>query len=140
MRGATIRLNLSAAPAKQMTTIERQFQLVVQLSNRTRERKLKWTMNEDSSVWCDVGQYRLSLDSVARFDHDIDEEVMDISVTIRKNGTPIEKFDDNEIASAATEGLNAYKLLIDTLQMARRQASGADDALDEVIGILGAEQ
>ncbi len=119
------------------TTSEKLRGLVEFLYLKTEESKLDWNLSFDrQSVWSVIGDYRIEIaeDQAESFEKDIRVTVFN------KDGDQVDTFTDTYFSGKmpAKAKFNTYYLLMSTnLETAKRQASGADAAIETILTSLG---
>lgn len=120
--------------------IEKMRSLVDALFARTREKKIKWKPAfSDDAVEAKFGNLGIRLHN--RYDPDADDHYVEILV-LNKYGVQVDNILPATLAPAQTP-FNEFPLywqLMDQLYaLASRQAHGADQAIDDILGALLAE-
>ena len=109
--------------------------LVELLYRKTLERNINWTINDEGQIYATIAErsvfiyYRLSGEG---------EDLVVFNI-FGKDGKLTDSFNDETISYDKTVPLgfdNWYLLCAALLEMGKRQASGADDALDAMIDEL----
>jgi len=119
------------------TTTEKLRGLVEFLYLKTEESALDWNLSSDrQSVWSPIGDYRIELseDQAESFEKDVRVTVFN------KDGDQIDTFTDTYFSGMipTKAKFNTYYLLMSTnLETAKRQASGADAAIEKILNSLG---
>lgn len=110
-----------------MNSLEQQMALVDKLANLTREGRLDWRADEDGEPFAELGAYFINLKEGRNANGSTTYRV----IIEDKEVKTVDAFDDEDID--ATAGGKYYVLLKKTINMARRKAKGADQALDEIL-------
>ncbi len=114
------------------TTGERYAMVIEELYELTLAKKIEWEIDSDNEVKCALSKYFISLDQTEDA-----EGAPYISVKIRDGqGSIIDRFNDNDLANQRPNiaGKTSYwQIMLDLIHQAGRQATGADDALDQII-------
>lgn len=116
------------------TTVEKYRLLVERLYTRTINKKLSWERDDDETLNYFISDKTVELSYGENF-----EEETIIIIKIYKNGDVIEKFDDETLKGPKPRvgGFESYwSLLANLFDTAKRQATGADDALDSLLDEL----
>lgn len=111
--------------------------LVEVLYARTDQNTIAWQISEDKeTVWSVIGDHKIELNEEQR-----DRFEVDIRVTVfDKNGNQIDTFADNYFGGLSPKSGNFssyFNLMSTLLEMAKRQASGADAAIVNILKALG---
>jgi hypothetical protein len=119
------------------TTSEKLRGLVESLYLQTDSGKIDWNLSTDrQSVWAKIGSYRIEA-----ADDQIEGFEQDIRITVfSEEGDQIDTFSDSYFRGLipSNSQFNSYYSLMATfLEMARRQASGADAAIEMILKTLG---
>lgn len=113
---------------------EKYVQLVIRLQQGTEQRKIPWEIESDNAVRTTIAGFVIK---IAHYEAQADAEALDYFVFIEDEiGNRIDSFVDTDLHRFATESFHAYRELDETYQRARRQALGADVALDAILEAL----
>jgi len=118
------------------TTLEKLRGLVESLCTRTQTGTLTWIEAEGGGIYVQIGSALIILNDEpgSNFENDI-------RVSIYSDGNKIDSFTDTIFSGHSptlTSASSYYQLLSDTLSMGRRQASGAEMVLDQLLKDLEA--
>lgn len=119
------------------TTMDKLRGLVEHLYHATEGTKLEWNLTGDQeTVWTSVGTFRVELSN-----ENTDNFERDIRVTVfNQSGDQVDTFSDSYFQGVkpVTVNLNGYYSVMSILlEMAKRQASGADAAIEAILAALG---
>ena len=119
-----------------MTITDKYQKLVVLLHARSLERKLNWQFDETRGVWAQIGSRYVQL-SGSRNEND---EPVEIVTILNSDWHVIETFNDEIFDRLQAPGvgqyMNFYQLMAALRSFATRTATGADDAIDELLDEL----
>lgn len=117
-------------------TTQRQAKLAQRLYDMTKTKKINWKYDVfDDSVVAEFSKYKVSME-----DGRDSEGSPFITITIFSlSDDEIDKFNDEDLKNISTsdpEYPSFWKLMSQTLNLAKRQARGADDAIDDILDEL----
>jgi hypothetical protein len=102
----------------------------------TKDKKIKWKYDPfDDNVTAAVSSYKVKLEE----GRDSEGSPLLIITIVSTNGDEIDRFDDEDLKDFKTsdpEHTSYWKLMSRTLHLAKRQARGADDAIDDILDDL----
>ena len=108
--------------------------------------KLEWEVTATSGVYqASFANYSINISKQQSQEPHAPEEAEDIRISVLDDeGTELESFLDVDLPSAMFEEFaepetNAYRIMSDTYDSARRYALGSEKAIDEIILDLGDE-
>jgi hypothetical protein len=121
------------------TTSEKLRGLVEAIYTKTRLEEITWNLSDDKSrVSANIDIFNIEISgesSEQRFQEDIRYTIYSVT------GDVVDTFTDETISaySPVTISINSYfSVMNTTMEMARRQASGADKAIEKILKSLGA--
>lgn len=121
------------------TTSEKLRGLVEAIYTKTRLEEITWNLSDDKSrVSANIDTFNIEISGEASeqpFQEDIRYTIYNV------NGDIVDTFTDETISaySPVTISINSYfSVMSTTMEMARRQASGADKAIEKILKSLGA--
>ena len=120
------------------TGIGRWRALTEALYVQSADQKLKWTINDDKSIFADIAEKRITLREKESGNFETD-----IQVEITKDNWLVDSFDDTNLRGLKPRNVKAntyYKVMTDILSMGKRQANGADQTLDAILAELGTSE
>lgn len=111
---------------------EKYRELVKRLYEKTKSGDISWQMSYENEIYCSRSKYNVYLRST----RDADGEPLEV-LELKNNADQIvDSFDDTDIAGSVVgyaDSDNYYQLMASLRHSARRNALGADKALDDVI-------
>jgi hypothetical protein len=108
--------------------------LIERLFEKTKDKAIKWSLNERRTAKASFGQYNVVL-----YDGNSNGSPLEYISLSTQYDEPIETIDDEDLVdvSPSMEEYDSYYPLMEELRMlAFRQAVGADKALDDILGEL----
>lgn len=122
------------------SVIQKYRDLVENLFQSTQTGKIVWAMDEyEDCPYCQINTFKILISS----SQDAEGEPIVIIRIVDKEDNEIDSFNDNFLRdeSPSIEGFSGYWSLMETLHnMARRKASGADEALDNILSFLNKQK
>ena len=117
-------------------TTQRQAKLAQRLYDMTKKKKINWKYDSfDDNVTAEFSKNKIAVE-----DGRDSEGSPFIMVTIYSlSDEEIDKFNDEDLKNLSTsdpEYSSFWKLMSQTLNLAKRQARGADDAIDDILDEL----
>ena len=117
--------------------------LVQRLHARTCERKIDWTETPNESRFvAQLDRFTLALKKIPDPNYP-DQPDFELVVFDQTTDRKVERITNGMLRPVmdrvTDEGLNPYKLLYRTFEMARRQVLGSDDALEAILKSLAEE-
>ena len=116
------------------TAIEKYQSLVQKLFQNTNSKNLSWTHADDNPRYIEIRIANRYL-SVAESENENGDPLIVVTIYDDDNN-PVEKFDDEDIRGNPVEyyeGKTYYQLLLSIFNMGRRQSTGADEAIDDIL-------
>lgn len=116
----------------------REFKLINQLLENTRNGKLNWSGTSDSeSFLATLGELGVRIGSRPSRTNGIPDEVDYVIEVVGIEGNVIDSFDDVDFEPRFKElSPNPYRIMKELFALARRKASGADAAIDYLLDEL----
>ncbi|MCE7030112.1 hypothetical protein [Jiella avicenniae] len=113
-------------------SLDRYRRLAALLKNKTEDGSLSWSLAGDQSVLqSNISGYTLQLS-----ESDGDRGSIYTVDIFNKDGDIIDSFNDEDIDKDDLYAQNFYGMMRETFHAAKRKASGADRALDEILKSL----
>jgi hypothetical protein len=108
--------------------------LAQRLSEKTRDNELDWEPTASSDVYqTTLGSYVVKISHVERHPEEGDLIVIEI---LNGEGTVIEKFDDEDMATMLGSQKQAWNFMEELYNTARRRALGTEQAIDSILEAL----
>lgn len=118
------------------TTVDKYRQLAVRLYDRTIAKGIRWQFDADSnSVEAKIGHQFINLKQSINDDY----EFLYVVEITTSSGVFLDGFNDEQLGRAiapTATSMTYYNVLENLFESAKRQATGADVALDQMLAVL----
>lgn len=118
-----------------MNPTNKRGRLIESLYRKTLSNSIEWIARESDMVMAQIGQ------RIVRLTCGPNENLLEIlEIANPSDGTILEKFNDEEVEGEPDQQLGEqswYGMMQNLRELARRQATGADEAIDSVLKELG---
>ena len=119
------------------STSEKYKALIDKLFDQTIEKTIKWQLDSKNNPYTVVGSFPVLLE---RYEDAEGTPYIRLSIFQDQNDNPIDTFNDASLANYAPgdQTYSSYwNLMNELVEIAIRQAKGADQAIDEILKSLG---
>lgn len=119
------------------TAIEKYQSLVQKLFENTNNKNLSWSHDSNNAGYIETKIANRYL-AIQKSENENGDPLMVVTI-YDSESNPVEKFDDEDIRGNPIEyykGKTYYQIMVSIFDMGYRQATGADEAIDDILSEL----